>query len=412
VDFGRTLDYRVAAISLLGVLVLTASPAFSRQVQGSVENTTATQTVGTCSQQLVSQFNSILSGVNSTAAIDLAVQSAKFQATAAGHSYTFAQLYSTDSYNPATCGDVALGVLGVSFVVKGAPGITVFENPELTNVTGVVVDNQSYGKLQIFSGYSGYDQVSGVTQKEYYSETIFNVPSSETGNSYCWNSTSWDCVMSPWNGLSYGSGGSGFLMQSGIHIEVDCSPLGGGSCSSTPVLNAWWECLMAMNPVTACQGGAQTCGTNPTGSYPVSSSDHIEAFEEAGNYSGGNGNGQDYEAFVQDTTASPRWICGSGWVDLHTSSYPFAKFGDAINEVPNGTAPSATPIPISWPTMTLTSLICPGTSNSSCVYYPSIGNTFQMQNPCSGTQIYNINLGSYSSSNGQFTEEYNNNCGS
>lgn len=415
-NFGRTLDYRVAAISLLGVLVLTASPAVARQVQGSVENATATQTVGTCSQQLVSQFNSILSAVNSTAAIDLAVQSAQFQEAIAGHGYAFSTLYSTDSYDSATCGDVALGVLAVSFAVEGVTvssggvtvpeGITVFENPEMTNVTSVMVDRDIHG-FTYYSGWESYD--SSTTTQEYYSETIFNMPSSVSWNGNCYHLSPYQCEMSPWDGLSYGAAGAGWLMQSGTDIKIPCTST--TSCSSTQ-LHAWWECVNG----SGCNLGAQQCGTNPTGSYPVSLSDHIEAFEEDGSYSGGNGNGNDYEAFVQDTTASPSWLCGSGWQDMASTSDPHAAWAQSIIEMPNVVPPATTgccPIPTSWGTLTFTSLLCPGTSGTSCIYYPSSYDSInQMYNYCTvlGYSVYNINVGTYNSNNGDFTEQYNNNC--
>ena len=126
-------DYRLAAITLLGVLVLTASPAVS-QVQPSVENATAAQTVGTCSQQLVSQFNSLLSAVNSTAAINLAVHSAQFQVGIASHGYTFGTVYSTDTYDSSTCSDVTIGELAVTFAVDG---VTV-SSGGLTNPVDVI----------------------------------------------------------------------------------------------------------------------------------------------------------------------------------------------------------------------------------------------------------------------------------
>jgi len=385
------------------------SSAPSPRVQAPGGSATATQTVGTCSQQLVSQFNSILSAVNSTVAVDLAVKSAQFQDSVAGHGYAFTMLYSTDTYNSATCSDVALGELAVSFAVEGVTvssgrvtvpeSITVFENPAITNVTSVTVDRDVHG-FTYFSGWESYDQVSGVTQQEYYSETSFNMPSSVSWNANCYHASPWQCEMSPWDGLSYGAAGSGFLMQSGTDIKIPCTSQ--TSCNSTPTLSAWWECLSG----TSCNLAAQPCGN----SYPVSLSDHINAFEENGGYSGGNGNGNDYEAFVQDTTASPHWLCGSGWQDMASSSYPYTEWAQSIIEMPSS---GCCPVPTSWGTLTFTALMCPGSSSSSCIFYPSSYDSInQMDNYCTATGVYyfNINVGSYSSSNGQFTEQYNNNC--
>jgi hypothetical protein len=405
---GQFRGSRLAAITLLGVLVLTASPAVSRQVQGSAENVTAAQKVGTCSQQLVSQFNAVLSGVNSTAAITLAVQSAQFRQSLAGHGYTFDTIYSTDTYNPTTCSGVTLEVVAVSFDVDGVTvssagvtvpeGITVFENPQMTNVTSVEVDRDIRG-FTYFSGWESYD--GSPASIEYYSETIFNMPSSETWNSNCYHLSPYQCEMSPWDGLSNGPAGAGFLMQSGTDIKIPCTS--GSSCSS-PVLSAWWDCVNG----SGCSQGAKGCGVT------VYASDHIEAFVENGAYSGGNGNSADYEAFVQDATNY--FLCGSGWQDMTSSSYPAAYWAQAIIEMPNAVPPATTgccPIPINWGTLTFTSLLCPGTYSTSCIYYPSNYDSInQMYNYCTATGVnyYNINVGSYNSNNGQFTEQYNNNC--
>jgi len=277
-------------------------------------------------------------------------------------------------------------------------GITVFENPEMTNVTSVVVD-RALQSITYFSGYEACDASTCTNQQEYYSQINYNVPS-VSWNSNCYHASPYQCEMSIWDGLSYGQGGSGFLMQSGVDIKVPCTST--TSCSST-VYTSWWECLSG----TSCNLAAQPCGS----SYPVSSSDSIEAFEENGAYSGGNGNGNDYEAFVQDTVQ--HWLCGSGWQDMASTTYPAAYWAQAIIETPSN---GCCPIPTSWGTLNVTPIMCPGTSSSSCIFYTTpVSNGWDsydtMYNYCTAlsSSIYNINVGT-TFTNGVFTEQYNNNC--
>lgn len=389
----------VIPVVLLLTMTTTISAAGSQAIGSSAltQNASPSETAA-CSAEIAFQLNTSLGLVNDTKAVQLAEQSAQFLTAVGGSGYQFVGVYGIGTYSHGTCGvDMTVGQVIVAFSLKGetvtsggvtAPvGISVFENPQVTAVTSVSIDRTIDG-IMYWSGYAasvGSDQL-------YSSEITYDAPS-VFSNSNCYYESPYACVMSPWAGLST----PGYLVQSGLNINITCSS--SSSCGSEQ-LEAFWEWL---GPSGA--GTAYGCSDK---TYPVSIGDQITAYEANGLFTLGNGNSNDYIMSVQD--ASDSWACDSPWEDVGVATNGSLSI---IETPPNGCCP----IPIDWDQTGVldidSNILCPGTTTSSCDDYSSSGvttSTDYMYNDCSGSYIYNIDVGSLSG--GDYTQTYNNNCGS
>jgi hypothetical protein len=297
---------------------------------------------------------------------------------------------------------MTVGQLSVGFNLKGVPitasgvtvpeGMQVFENPQMTAVLNVTIDTAIQG-ITYWSGYEAHYVVSGSTHQLYWNEFTYDAPS-VSWNSACYHASPYQCEMSIWAGLSNSGGGGGFLVQSGVDVKIPCTSQ--TSCSST-VYTAWWEWVP--------HNAAQSCGA----SYPVHSGDQITPLEMSGSFTGGNGVATDYQAYVQDPSASTPWVCGSGWQVVGSAAY----YAQSIIETPSN---GCCPIPISWGTMNLIdNELCYGTTSSSCAWYSNsdvVTSYDTMYNYCTADQsdVYNIDVGATIGATGGYTQAYGTNC--
>lgn len=267
-------------------------------------------------------------------------------------------------------------------------GITVYENPRATSVSNLMIDRTIQG-ITYFSGYEANYNYAGHNWALFTNELTVDIPT-VSWNSNCYHASPYKCEMSMWAGLSNSYGGGGFLLQSGVDISVPCTS--STLCGST-VYTSWYEWV----PYNA----ATPCGS----SYPVYAFDQVTPFEENGGFSGGNGNSNDYQAFVEDPTQS--WVCGSGWYDIASTAY----YAQSIIETPSN---GCCPIPTSWGTWDIyQNILCPGTTSSTCVsWYYAHTNADVMNNYCTALGYYvdNIIVGGSFNTLGTYTQQYNNNC--
>lgn len=394
-----------ASISLVAVLLfLTPFPAIAGAQIAASTGSAAQSANSVCAPEIGSQFDTLLANVNSAKAIELAESSPAFLASVGGLDYEFDTVSAVATYTHGTCGDnMELGQLSVDFNLQGTSvtassttvpkGVQVFENPQMTTVLNVTMDSTIQG-ITYWSGYEAHYMVSGSTYQEYSNLVVYDVPS-VSWNGNCYYASPYECEMSIWAGLSNSGGGGGFLLQSGVDVKVPCTS--STSCSST-VYTPWWEWVP--------HNAAQSCGS----SYPVSSGDQITSYEANGAMAiVGNGNSNDYQAFVEDPSASPSWVCGSGWQDIASPAY----YGQSIIETPSN---GCCPVPVSWGTLDMQNNdICPSTSGSGCVWWSNsniVTSYDTMDNYCTalGYYIYNINVGLTINGVGTYTQAYNNNC--
>ena len=360
-----------------------------------------------CASQIANQEHSILASLNAVQATEVAENSSQFQRSLAGNSYEYASLTGDFSLNASTCSVAKLGELSVDFNLLSAAvrdgdsstsgGLQVWENPSMTEVLGTnVTTTAAITYYPSWSGYEVTDPSGGVNQALLAGDNDYYQPA-VSENSNCYAGQPYECDLLVWSGLSYGSGGSGFLLQSGTAGYVTCTS--GGTCAS-PAYQAWWE-MVSSYAYTTCS----------TSTYVVSTGDLITPLEENGLWWSG-GTSSQWEAYVIDWTANggSGWSCASSVLSYSSTAY----WGEAILETPGINSYTAS-LPTFGTVTTELADVCTSPTGPTCMdYYTGQSNPsyveYEMQNTCSGTPTVNIAESTINGGN-TWTSQFQTACG-
>jgi hypothetical protein len=401
---GRRL--RIYVVGIFSLLFLTS---FGAPLVLHASATTAAQSYSACNASLTPKAMAIQAQIDSNAAISLAENDAGFKAAVNGQTYAFSEIAPSYSFDTSTCSDLTVNAISVNFYLADSSyacgdtqmnvGIQVFENPSLTNVSSVQVNNgecHSSGDDKYWAGYQVHTTYGGVQTNQIYSTMSYTQPTltnSSSSDPYCTQYSPYICAVDVWTGLSnavYSTSTGVLIAQTGTTAQMNCNV---SKCPSAPSYYGWYELLDT------------TYGNNCPPADTVSTGDSMQAEAENGDYFGGSSS--NYETFLFEDTGTG-WICSSG--TMSGSGLSITNYAESIVERPIidrdrtviGYFNSGSSVTLSG------SEECYYDVSQQCAgYYSDIQTEITMQNTCNSNTYNNVDITSALDSSSDFSATFN-----